>query len=145
MDGSVFNEHGKEIGTKDKDGYIVFNLLTKLGIKLVKAHRYIWEHYNGKIKDGLEIDHINNIRTDNRIENLRLATRGENQYNSKLRMDNKSGVKGVHWNKKAKKWIAKIKHKTILYHLGTFNSLEDAKDKVENKRAELHGTFARNN
>jgi len=145
MDGSIFNEHGKEVGSKDKDGYIVFNLLTKLGIKQVKAHRYIWEHYNGEIKAGLEIDHINGIKTDNRIENLRLATKSQNQHNSKIRIDNKSGVKGVHWNKKAKKWIAKIKHNTIEHHLGTFNSLEDAKDKVENKRVELHKDFAKNN
>ena len=78
MDGSIFNERGKELGSKDKDGYILVNILTKLGYKTFRAHRYIWEHYNGKIKDGLEIDHINGNRADNRIENLQAITKKQN-------------------------------------------------------------------
>ena len=143
--GEVFNASGKKLGSKDKDGYIVVNILTKLGRKLVRAHRYIYEHYNGPIKPGLEIDHINGIKDDNRIENLRLANTNQNQWNSKIRIDNKSGVKGVSWNNKAKKWAARIKHNKIRYNLGHFKTVSDAKEIIEKKRLELHGEFARNN
>ena len=77
--GEVFNANGKRLGCKDKvSGYIQLTILTKLGSKPYKAHRYIWEHYNGPIKPGLEIDHINGNRADNRIENLQAVTKEQN-------------------------------------------------------------------
>lgn len=46
------------------------------------AHRIIWEAFNGKIPEGYMVDHINRDKRDNRIENLRLATRSQNAHNS---------------------------------------------------------------
>tara|TARA_B110000858_G_C17394385_1_gene289643 strand:+ start:97 stop:492 length:396 start_codon:yes stop_codon:yes gene_type:complete len=109
-----------------------------------KVHNIVWEQFNGKKPKGFQIDHINGNRLDNRIENLRIATYAENQWNAKKRIDNKSGIKGISWHKASKSWRAQIKQNKILYHLGLFKSLEDAKDMIENKRAELHGEFARN-
>ncbi len=58
-------------------GYVRF----KLNGKLKFAHRVIWEMFNGKIPEGKVIDHINGIKDDNRIENLRLTTQRQNvQY-----------------------------------------------------------------
>lgn len=66
--------------------------------KLETAHRYIYEHFNGKIPDGMFIDHINGIRTDNRIENLRVVDSNGNARNRKKRSDNKTGITGVYYH-----------------------------------------------
>lgn len=72
-----------------------------------KAHRIIWVIENGRWPE-CEIDHINGIRDDNRIVNLRCVTKSENARNSKMRTTNKSGVQGVHFNKLVGKWEAYI-------------------------------------
>ena len=58
---------------------------------------------------GMDTDHINNNRLDNRRENLRVCTRTQNLQNSSLRSDSTSGYKGVSWFKPAKMWKAQIK------------------------------------
>lgn len=63
--------------------------------KLFYAHRVVWCIHNLEIECTQQIDHINGIKTDNRIVNLRLATQAENNRNQKLRRNNKSGVTGV--------------------------------------------------
>ena len=73
-DGHVYKETGKEIGSVDSNGYVVASTLGFM-------HRLIWEAFNGKIPEGFQIDHINTIRTDNRLENLRLVTPKENCNN----------------------------------------------------------------
>ena len=108
-------------------------------------HRIVWERSNGKKPKGFQIDHINGDILDNRIENLRLATYAENQWNAKKRIDNKSGVKGVCWHKVTKRWMAQIKQNKILYYLGVYETIKEAERVVKKKRLELHGEFARNN
>ena len=63
--------------TLKKDGYLV----VLINGKQLSAHRFIYECFNGLIEEGLAIDHINTIRTDNRIENLRAVTQSENNRN----------------------------------------------------------------
>lgn len=67
--------------------------------KLETAHRLIYEHFNGEIPDGMNIDHINGNRKDNRIENLRLADYKTNARNRKKRFDSQTGVTGVYLHK----------------------------------------------
>lgn len=74
------------------------------GKKNVFMHRIILDAPN-----DYRVDHINGDKLDNRRENLRLATFLENAQNSKIRKDNKSGYKGVHWHKASGKWAAKIR------------------------------------
>ena len=73
-DGHVYKENGKEIGSVDSNGYVVASTLGYI-------HRLIWETFNGKIHEGFQIDHINTVRSDNRLENLRLVTPKENCNN----------------------------------------------------------------
>ena len=68
------------------------------------AHRLAWLYMTGEWE--AELDHINGIRTDNRIDNLRPVTRSENMRNMKLRKDNSSGITGVYFCNTENKWMA---------------------------------------
>lgn len=98
---------GQEVGNKTLKGYREFKVYGKRFL----THRFIWEMHYGEIPDELQIDHINGIRDDNRIENLRLVNNAQNQLNSKLRSSNKIGIKGVY--KSSKKtwavWCGKVR------------------------------------
>ena len=117
----------------------------KINGKEKKQHRVLWEVYhNRKIPTGtgLTIDHINQIKHDNRIANIHLATKQEQQQNKPCKKGGSSKYKGVSWHKGTKKWVAQICHpiekdkngqgKKI--HLGLFVLEEDARD-AYNKRA----------
>lgn len=72
--GLVYGRGGKPVGTKDRLGYLQVNV----GGRLAMAHRLIWESVHGPIPDGLEINHKNGVKDDNRIANLELVTKSEN-------------------------------------------------------------------
>lgn len=89
------------------------------------AHRVIWAIFYGNHPDG-QIDHINGRRDDNRIDNLRVVTAHENRRNQKIRIDNKSGVIGVCWHKRCRRWRATIRVSGKLIELGMFSEISDA-------------------
>jgi HNH endonuclease len=93
--------------------------------KTYMAHRLVWLVETGAMPKG-ELDHINGVRDDNRIVNLRSATKSQNIANSKVRKDNSSGFKGVQWDNEACLWRARISVNGRRIHLGRFNSLERA-------------------
>ncbi|HFM1463367.1 TPA: HNH endonuclease signature motif containing protein [Escherichia coli] len=113
--------NGKEAGSLH-NGYIVICVQNKK----YKAHNIIWEMHNGPIPEGYVIDHINHIRSDNRIENLRMITKQENMKNMPLSRRNKSGCIGVWWNEANKKWIVRVMISGVYRHIGCFNSYLDA-------------------
>jgi hypothetical protein len=114
-----------------------------LDAKVYRLHRLVWIYHYGDIPDGILVDHIDGNKANNRIENLRLATNGENVYNSKIRSTNISGVKGVYWDKEYNRWRARISINKKLLHLGRFDTIEEAKAAVIAARNNLHGDFAR--
>jgi len=93
--------------------------------KHIRAHRIIWEHCNERIPCGLEIDHRNRNRADNRIHNLRLVDSHGNNLNLSPRANN-SGVTGVVFSKKDRRWKAQIGFKGKQIYLGQFTDKSTA-------------------
>lgn len=88
---------------------------------LIEMHRFIMGFPKGKY-----VDHINGNTLDNRKRNLRVCTNAANLRNGRVRSNNKSGVKGVYWDKARNKWGAKIKVDYIDIALGRYKKFEDA-------------------
>jgi hypothetical protein len=128
-----------EAGYPNSRGYLTIGFKGKKHF----VHRVIWFIVKGK-QPPPTLDHVNNNITDNRIENLREANTAQNMHNASLRKDNKSGVKGVFWLEKRKRWVAKISHNKKNIFLGNFKHLIDAEEAVQQARKELHGDFANN-
>src|SRR6266853_3339920 len=61
-----------------RGGYVTYHLCRNGERKDPLAHRLVWEAFNGVISEGVEINHKNGVKTDNRLENLELLTRSEN-------------------------------------------------------------------
>mgnify|MGYP000368519610 CR=1 FL=1 len=93
--------------------------------KNYSEHRLVWLYHIGEFPKN-QIDHINQIKYDNRIENLREVSHIENHKNQPLRKDNTSGFVGVYWYRKTKKWMAGVQVHGKSINLGYFNKIEDA-------------------
>ena len=105
------------------------------------GHRVIWALTNGRWPDD-NIDHINGVKSDNRLVNLRDVPQSVNMRNAVKRADNTSGICGVSWNKKGQKWVARIGRGGDQTFLGLFDNLEEAT--AARKAAEVgHGYTAR--
>lgn len=96
-----------------------------------KAHRLIWVYHFGDFNQNLQIDHINGIRDDNRITNLRLVTPQQNQWNQKT-------AKGYYFDKNSQKYKAKIciGYKNI--SLGYYLTENEARQAYLDKKDKLH-------
>jgi hypothetical protein len=104
-----------------------------------KRKTYFMHHAILQPPIGMDIDHINRNKLDNRRNNLRICTRSQNRINSKIRTDNKSGKSGVNWRTREHKWQARICKNGIRYYLGLHDRLEDAINAYDNKFKELYG------
>lgn len=130
------NRVGDQAGCKATDGYIVVGIDGRYH----KGHRLAWLHTFGEWPE-CTLDHINGVRDDNRIANLRLATKSENCRNAQISIKNKSGFKGVHWNKASKKWRATCKAGARPTYLGSFDTAEAAAIAYQEFASKHHGEF----
>ncbi len=112
---------GMVAGSQKQDGYISLHV----NGKTLPAHRVAWMFVYNDFPDT-NLDHINRIKNDNRISNLRLATPEHNAQNRACNRLNKSGCKGVVWHKRDKRWQASITVKGQKLHLGLYGTKEDA-------------------
>jgi len=103
-------------------------------------HRIIWKLQTGKEPPPF-IDHKDLNRQNNCWFNLREATKSEQNWNSGVRKDNKSGYKGV--TPSGKKWRASIGVNGAIYHIGSFSTVEEAAAAYEAEARKLHGEFWR--
>lgn len=119
--------------------YAVANSKTINGKRdLLRMHRLIMDAPKNKL-----CDHENSDTLDNRKSNLRVCTRAENNRNSIMPINNKSGYKGVHWSRIEKKWVAQISYNNNKISLGRFDNPKDAHETYKKAALKYHGEFAK--
>ena len=102
------------------------------------THRLVWLYVNGKWPPN-DMNHINGVKDDNRLANLREATRSETMQNQRcVRISNKSGFLGVSWHKRRECWMACIGINGKRQKLGCFDNAEEAHAAYLKAKAELH-------
>lgn len=112
---------GGAVGNLDSKGYLRAMLLGKE----YRLHRVVWFYMTGAWPPA-EIDHRNRVRTDNRWDNLRLATVGEQRQNQGVRSDASTGFRGVGYLAHKNVWIARIALNNTRKSLGWHATLIDA-------------------
>ena len=129
---------GRPTSGKNGDGYRVVRVKDRMYL----VHRLAWVLTHGEWPEA-DIDHINGVRLDNRIANLRPATRSLNNANSKRPRTNKSGYKGVSWHAVGRKWLAQVKADKQNHYLGLFDDPVQAHAAYVEASRVLFGEYAR--
>ena len=147
-DGNLYWKHdrgsqkckGKEAGTVSEKGYIRVRV-RELGGS-IGVHQVIFAMHHGYLPHI--VDHIDGNPANNRIENLRAATKAENCRNSKMPKHNTSGVKNVSWHKANKKWAVHLNVNNHKRFFGLHDNIEFADLVAHEARDKYYGEFANN-
>jgi hypothetical protein len=123
-------------GYQHPDGYRMINFEGKGYME----HRIAWVYINGPLEFQQEIDHINGIKNDNRIANLRTATRGQNVHHTPLSRKNKSGFKGVCLHRG--RWEVNIGKNGRQTYVGSASTPEEAAEIYKREAIATFGEFA---
>lgn len=124
---------------KDQDGY----LMVMLDGKNYRQHRLAWFYVHG-LWPANQLDHINGVRDDNRIANLRECDEQNNNRNRSISRNNKSGASGVHFQQN--KWMVRIRtDRNTRMFFGYFDDFELAELVAAEAREKYHGNFAKHN
>lgn len=107
----------------------------------IPAHHLCWALHYGEWPNG-ELDHINGKRSDNRIVNLRLASTSQNHANKGRQKNNKTGYKGVHFNKERGLYVAQISVDGRNRFLGRFQTADLAYAAYKDAARTIYGEFA---
>lgn len=124
--GTLGGEIKPQLNTEN--GYYRISLTKGNKRKKTMLHRLIAEHFIPNPHNYPHVDHINGIKTDNRIENLRWCTQAENTrfYNHKLRKNNTSGHRGISFDKRCNKYQTEVNINGKQIYVGKFDTLEMA-------------------
>jgi len=117
------------------DGYYSVKLCRNREFKFNKIHRLVYESFNGRTE--LVIDHINNVKTDNRLSNLQPLTYRQNATKYRLTTSKTSEYVGVNWNKQNSRWVSKIRINGKQKHLGQFKEEYNAAEAYYNELIKL--------
>src|SRR5690606_11070260 len=104
--------------------------------KEIYAHRAAWAHHYGELPEKM-VDHINGIKGDNRIENLRLADLAENNWNWRGR----ASASGASQYKRTGLWSSKINHRGKVIYIGCFKTKAEAQEAYQAAAQKLRGEF----
>lgn len=127
---------GDVVGTPHHSGYKQI----RVDGRIYLAHRLAWLYVHGEFPPG-DIDHINRNKQDNRIVNLRPATRSENNFNAPVRRHNVAGIKGVRRTKNGSRWEARARIAGHERSLGTYDTPEEASAAYQSFARHHHGEF----
>lgn len=133
-----FKRAGMEVGSRTKKGY----LAVCLNGVMYQAHRIAYAIYTGEDIDGVQIDHINGNKSDNRIENLRKCSNSQNQMNRSSKKKDESKEKNVHWCNSKSRWVVKIRVAGKSIYIGSYSDVDDAACAARNARDKYHGEFS---
>jgi|FLMP01.1.fsa_nt_emb hypothetical protein len=128
---------GKIAGHVRRDGYRDI----RINGKSYLTHRLVFLMHNGYLPK--QVDHIDNERSNNRIQNLRPATNSENLWNQSISSNNASGFKGVSWRKDKKRWGVYVRKDGKGHWGGLHDTPEEANEAAMKLREKLHGEFVR--
>ena len=131
----------------DGDGvnYTKLRISINGSTKKVSLHRIVWEIVNGPIPSGMQIDHIDGVRSNNNILNLRIASNSQNNMNKRAFRNSKTGIKGVRFRSgkkfSGKPWYSDIRVNGKLIHIGCFDTMDDAVSARKLAEELYHGEF----
>lgn len=129
---------GSTAGNVARDGYV----RVKIDSQPVLAHRLAWLYMTGAWPAD-EIDHRDLCRTNNRWENLRVASHGQNQSNTRTYRNNRTGLKGARLDARSGKYYAVIVKGSVQTHLGTYQTAQEAHAAYAVAAKQIHGEFGR--
>lgn len=131
-------KRGSPAGRAGDQGYVTVGI----DKKFYRGHRVGFAIHFGRWPSGL-LDHINGVRNDNRICNLRECTNTQNMRNAKLSAANRSGVKGAYFDRASGRWRALIRVDGKKIYLGYFETKEEAGAAYREASKKHFGEFAR--
>ena len=125
---SLFTRKGKIMKPKsEKDGYLRIGFWKEGKQKYYNVHRLVAESFClEKEEYQNQINHINKIKSDNRLDNLEWVSNIENHFHKNINLNNTSKYVGVAWDSRKRKWVSYINFNKKKVHLGVFDSEEDA-------------------
>jgi len=130
---------GKVAGCPNDEGYTIITIKKKS----YKAHRLAWMYVHGSFPAQF-VDHVNGVRDDNRISNLRdMSNRGNQRNVVAPNVNSKSGLRGASWSKTDRKWRAQIKIGGRELTLGSFDTKEEAHSAYMEAKRMYHPECAR--
>lgn len=127
--GGIYNKDGKELKAKSSQGYIIIGLKVNSICYTLKAHQLAYYIIHNRLCE--EIDHINGIRTDNRICNLREVSKQQNQHN-------RIKAKGYYYHKRDKKFRASIALNGKNIFIGNYNTELEAREAYLEAKKKYH-------
>jgi hypothetical protein len=127
--GIVYGTKGQRVGYLDRYGYLRSTHKWDGKPLKVSLHSFVYFYFTGKVPTM--IDHINNVRTDNRLDNLRVVTPGENTYNRR-------NIKGYRRRQRDGLYYAKIHKNKVEYNLGKYKTEFEARSAYLEAKARLH-------